>query len=276
MGAETGIAWTNHTFNPWWGCTRVSPGCDHCYAETFDKRVGGAHWGTDAPRRTFGDTHWNEPLKWNAAAERIGEPAMVFCASMADWCDVDAPQGAFSRLHELWRRTPWLRWQMLTKRPARIRLCLPDDWGDGYHNVRLGTTVEDRKHGLPRIDVLRTIPARVRFLSMEPLLEDPGAMDLSGISWVIIGGESGHNARQFNEDWARSIIGQCCNAGAHTFVKQMGEPWATTRKATRRVLKKGVAMVVKDAHGVNPEHWAPDLRVQEFRPSDATSAPQCR
>jgi protein gp37 len=267
MGIETGIAWTNHTFNPWWGCTKVSPGCDHCYAETFDTRVHGigkGHWGKDVARRTFGDAHWAEPLKWNAAAEKAGIPAMVFCASMADWCDADAPEGALPRLHALWRATPWLRWQMLTKRPARIRLCLPADWGGGYSNVWLGTTVEDRKHGLPRIDVLRSIPARVRFLSMEPLLEDPGAMNLSGISWVIIGGESGHNARPFSGVWAGNIIAQCRAAGVRPFVKQMGEPWATAHKARRVVVKKGVPVVVKDAHGVNPEHWPEDLRVQEF------------
>lgn len=264
MGTETGIAWTNHTFNPWWGCTKVSPGCDNCYAETFDRRVGGSHWGKDAPRRKFGDKHWNEPLKWNAAAEKAGRPALVFCASMADWCDVDAPEGVLPRLHALWRATPWLRWQMLTKRPARIRACLPADWGDGYPNVWLGTTVDDRKHGLPRIDVLRTIPARVRFLSMEPLLEDPGIMDLSGIAWVIVGGESGHNARPFREEWARNIIAQCRAAGVRPFVKQMGEPWATAKQALRAVRKHGAWVIAKDAHGVNPENWAQDLRVQEF------------
>jgi protein gp37 len=223
MGEHTAISWTNHTFNTHWICTEVSSGCDNCYARTFAHRLGYA-WGKDAPRRTFGDAHWNEPLKWNAAAEKAGRPALVFCASMADWCDVDAPEGVLPRLHDLWRRTPWLRWQMLTKRPARIRLCLPSDWGDGYHNVWLGTTVEDRKHGLPRIDVLRAIPARVRFLSMEPLLEDPGVMDLSGISWVIIGGESGHLARPFQEDWARNIIGQCRASGVRCFIKQDSGP----------------------------------------------------
>jgi protein gp37 len=159
MGVETGIMWTNHTFNPWWGCTKVSPGCDNCYAETFDKRVHGVgkgHWGKDAPRRTFGDKHWNEPLKWNKAAEKAGKPALVFCASMADWCDADAPPGALESLHALWRATPWLRWQMLTKRPGRIARSLPAGWGQGYPNVWLGTTVEDRVHGVPRVTVLRS------------------------------------------------------------------------------------------------------------------------
>lgn len=267
MGKETGIAWTQHTFNPWWGCTKVSPGCDNCYAETFDTRISGigkGHWGKDAPRRLFGDGHWSEPLAWNAAAEKAGVPARAFCASMADWCDVDAPEGALPRLHELWRSTPWLRWQMLTKRPARIRLCLPSDWGDGYPNVWLGTTVEDRTHGLPRVEVLTRIPTIVRFLSIEPLIEDLGVLNLAGISWVIVGGESGHSARPLNLDWARRIENQCRGAGVAFFMKQMGEPWAVAHKAMRPVIKKGKEIIVRDSHGAFPGNWPEDLRIQDF------------
>lgn len=282
MGATTGIAWTNHTFNPWWGCTKVSPGCDHCYAETFDKRVHGVgkgHWGKEAPRRIFGDKHWNEPLKWNREAEKAGKPALVFCASMADWCDVDAPPGAVERLHGLWKATPWLRWQMLTKRPARIVATLPADWGSGYPNVWLGTTVEDRKHGLPRVKVLREIPAVVRFLSVEPLLEDLGDMELSqgheldcgtdtvdgacacprGIDWVIVGGESGHGARPFHLDWARSIKAQCEAVGTAFFMKQLGsEP---VDRSPRALYSEPYRATGK---GDDPSEWPEDLRVRQL------------
>lgn len=268
MGVNSGIAWTNHTFNPWWGCTKVSPGCDNCYAETFDKRLGGRHWGKNAPRRIFGDKHWNEPLKWHAAAQKAGKPALVFCASMADWCDVDAPPGAVERLHGLWRATPWLRWQMLTKRPARISATLPTDWGDGYPNVWLGTTVDDRAHGLPRVDVLARIPAVVRFLSVEPLLEDLGALNLAGVAWVIVGGESGHYARPFHLAWARSIQGQCAGAGVAFFMKQLGtQPAVSSSEAAgarRRGMPGAWRLALASRSGDDPSEWPEDLRVQQF------------
>ncbi|MCI0671755.1 MAG: phage Gp37/Gp68 family protein, partial [Myxococcaceae bacterium] len=182
MGAETEISWTHSTFNPWWGCTRVSPGCDHCYAESFDRRVGGAHWGKGVPRRTFGDKHWGEPLKWNAAAAKAGERRRVFCASMADVFDAEAPDGALERLWALIRATPALDWLLLTKRPGRIRHSLPADWGDGYPNVWLGTTVEDQERAEQRIPVLLDVPARVHFLSCEPLL---GPVDVSRFMWPV-------------------------------------------------------------------------------------------
>lgn len=268
MGLNSGIAWTNHTFNPWWGCTKVSPGCDHCYAETFDKRLGGAHWGKDAPRRTFGDKHWNEPLRWNAAAQKAGTPALVFCASMADWCDVDAPPGAVERLHGLWRATPWLRWQMLTKRPARIAANLPADWGQGYPNVWLGVTVEDQLRADSRIPALLGVPAAVHFLSAEPLLGPVevaryfalgGDMFPSHVDWVIVGGESGHGARPFHVEWARSIKAQCERAGVAFFMKQLG---ADPREAYGRIVD--APMPVKDAKGGDMAEWPEDLRVQQF------------
>lgn len=250
MGQETGISWTHHTFNPWWGCTAISPGCDHCYAETFDKRVGGAHWGKDAPRRLFGDKHWNEPRKWNEAAQRAGERRRVFCASMADVFDADAPEGQRERLWPLIRETPWLDWLLLTKRHGRIARNLPADWGEGYANVWLGVTVDDRGNGLPRVDVLRAIPARVRFLSVEPLLEDLGAVDLAGIHWAIVGGESGPGARPFHVDWARSLIRQCRAQGAAAFVKQLGTRPVGAKVASRK--------------GDVPAEWPADIQVQEF------------
>src|ERR1035438_1812836 len=130
MGETTGISWTDATFNPWWGCTKVSPGCDHCYAETFDKRVFGvkAHWGKDAPRRLMSDHYWKDPIRWDKKAAKEGVKRKVFCASMADILDDDAPEGQRERLWDLIDQTPNLIWQLLTKRPQRYERYLPKDF----------------------------------------------------------------------------------------------------------------------------------------------------
>jgi protein gp37 len=245
MGERTAIAWTDHTFNPWWGCARVSPGCQHCYAEAFAKRTGNAVWGKESPRRFFGDKHWAEPLKWNAAAERAGEPARVFCASMADVfedrTDLDEQR------HRLWgliMQTPHLTWQLLTKRPENVRTFFPRGWWDEWpSNVWIGTTVEDQQRADERLPHLADIPATVRFLSCEPLL---GCVDLgdalprgyrtptdygtgweysveSGcVDWVICGGESGAGHRPLDLDNARFLRNQCAKAGVPFFFKQIG------------------------------------------------------
>lgn len=180
MGVETAIAWTDHTFNPWWGCERVSPGCQHCYAESFAKRTGNAVWGKNADRRRFSDKHWNEPRKWNRKAEQDGVRRRVFCASMADVFEYRADHHADrQRLWALIAETPHLDWQLLTKRPENVRDMVPVDWllGDpGWpQNVWIGTTVEDQQRADERIPLLLAIPATVRFLSCEPLL---GPVDL--------------------------------------------------------------------------------------------------
>lgn len=141
---------------------------------------------------------------------------------MCDWADMNAPDGHRDRLWELIRATHNLDWQLLTKRAPNIAKFLPPDWGDGYANVWLGVTVEDREHGLPRIEHLRNIPARVRFLSIEPLLEDLGEIDLTGINWVIVGGESGHGARFMESLWVERIQWQCQAARVPFFFKQWG------------------------------------------------------
>jgi protein gp37 len=194
MGQDSKIEWTDHTFNPWWGCVKVSPACEHCYAETFSKRVGQKVWGTKAPRRFFGDKHWNEPLKWNAAAAAAGVRARVFCASMADvFEDREDLTPHLARLLKLIHETPNLDWLLLTKRPEnwseRIgRIVAPKNdmdllmwiynWGMGTppQNVWIGTTVENQEYADRRIPELLKIPARVRFLSVEPML---GPVDLS-------------------------------------------------------------------------------------------------
>ena len=129
MGATTEIAWTDRTFNPWWGCARVSPGCEHCYAEAWAKRTGRQLWGPHAARRTFGEAHWREPLRWNAVAEKSGIRSRVFCASMADiFEDLRALDQERCRLWTLIDATPWLDWQVLTKRPEQIARLSPGRW----------------------------------------------------------------------------------------------------------------------------------------------------
>ena len=221
MAEKTIIAWTDHTFNIAWGCTKISPGCEHCYAEAGSNRWGFDVWGAGKARRTFGPQHWTEPAKWNLQAEAEGRRHRVFCSSMTDWC-LDDPIIATERV-KMWnliRETRWLDWQLLTKRADRIRACLPSDWGNGYPNVWLGVSVENRKHGLPRINHLRAIPATVHFLSIEPLLEDLGDVDLTGIEWAIVGGESGASYRLMDHAWARAIRDQCAARNVAFFFKQ--------------------------------------------------------
>lgn len=262
--AKTTIEWTSSvnakgevvpgfSFNPWWGCVKVSPGCEHCYAETFAKRTGHSIWGPAATtqRRTFGDKHWQEPLKWNEDAVKAGERRRVFCASMADVFE-DHPQLLTERVR-LWKlidQTPALDWLLLTKRPENITDMAPCSWvADGYPlNVWIGTSVENQAMADKRIPLLLQIPAAVRFLSCEPLL---GPLDLSGrtcntvwidqeyadadpgfaevvetdgwpIDWVIVGGESGPKARPMEADWVRSVRDQCTGAGVAFHFKQWG------------------------------------------------------
>lgn len=223
MGKETGIAWCDSTFNAWWGCTKVDPLCDNCYAEAWDKRTGGKHWGEGAPRRTFGEKHWAEPRKWNAAAEKVGKRHRVFCSSMADVFDKDAPPGELDRLWALIRETPWLDWQLLTKRANRIAESLPHDWDQGYPNVWLGVSVGTVK-GLWRAKALADIPAEKRFISYEPALElvdfRPVLIDFD---WLICGAESGPHARPMPEEWARSARDQCQMVGCYFFLKQYAD-----------------------------------------------------
>lgn len=221
MGEKTVIAWTGRTWNPWTGCTKVSPGCAHCYMFTAQER-----YGRD-PRRVVRTGTWGDPPRWQRRAAAEGRTEMVFTCSWSDWFH----EGADSWREEAWaviRRCPNLIFQVLTKRPERIRQCLPWDWFEGYPNVWLGVSVEDRRYGLPRVDVLRGIPAALRFLSVEPLLEDLGPVDLAGIGWVIVGGESGPGFRPMDHAWARSLRDQCRAAGVPYFFKQSAAPRTET------------------------------------------------
>lgn len=220
MGIETGISWTDHTFNIAWGCHKVSPACTFCYAEVWAKRMGNEVWGLKAPRKTFGIKHWNQPIKWNKNAIKEGKRKRVFCSSM---CDVfeDHPT-IIQELTKLWpliKATPMLDWQLLTKRADRIALSLPDDWGDGYENVWLGTTIENNDY-VDRADALRAIPVKVRFISYEPALGPLDKLDLSGLHWIIYGGESGPHRRPEDFQWARDMNTRCNNSGVAFYFKQ--------------------------------------------------------
>jgi len=307
MGKDSSIQWTHHTFNPWWGCEKVSPGCTNCYAAAFDKRVGGMNWGKAAPRRFFGEKHWNNPLIWNAAAAKAGERHRVFCASMADVFE-DRPDLVDHRvrLFNLIQATPNLDWLLLTKRPENVvRMLMECRYRveGGIHstlglvpmtNVWLGTTVENQDQAERRISELLWIPAAVRFLSMEPLL---GPVDLTGIGvggqegltdaltgvrerpgsfrgdgdtidWVIVGGESGPKARPFDLAWARFIRDQCEVGGVPCFVKQLG---ARPVEDESLVGVKAIGRL-KDKHGGDWDEWPADLRVREFPKTVAAAA----
>lgn len=223
MSKETGISWTHHTFNPWWGCTKVSPGCDHCYAETLDARWGDPHWGKGVPRRVFGDKHWSEPLAWNAAAAKIGQCKLVFCASMADVMDDEAPDGQRERLWLLIDQTPNLIWQLLTKRPQRYVRYLPENFK--HRNVWLGMSAEDQKSHDIRWPYLCDAAIRrglKTFISYEPAL-GPLSIAREGWlpGWVICGGESGRERRPMEQKWAEDLHLQCKRSGVKFFMKQM-------------------------------------------------------
>jgi len=263
MGEVSGIAWTDATFNPWWGCTRVSPGCEHCYAETLATvRRKLDVWGVDAARKPMSEAYWRGPAKWNRKAEAAGGAMRVFCASMADFAEI-VPQrnaaaravieAARARLFPLIRATPWLTWLLLTKRPENIAMIdpFPDGWPA---NVWLGTTTEDQAHYDKRWPFLASVPARVRFISHEPAL---GPLELRGNvapDWVITGGESGSKARPYDLRWAARVIEECRRVGAAPFVKQLGA----------RAFDEGEPFPTKDNKGAAPAEWPEDLRVQEF------------
>lgn len=180
MTANSKIEWTDASFNPWTGCTRISPGCDNCYAATMAKRnprVFGS-WDPGAPRQRTSEHNWRQPLAWNRRAAREGRRIRVFCASMADVFDNQAPPEWRADLWALIAATPHLTWMLLTKRPQNVAGMLPDGWGDGWPNVWLGTTVENQAEADRRIPHLLAVPAKLRFLSCEPLL---GPVDLGRV-----------------------------------------------------------------------------------------------
>jgi protein gp37 len=219
MSDYSEIEWTDATWNAIRGCTKITPGCTYCYAETFAERFRGVpghpyEQGFDlrlVPEKLA------EPLRWKT-------PKMVFVNSMSDLFHKDVPDDYVQSVVRVMRTANWHAYQVLTKRSERMRDLLQTTLADAAAEPHIwwGVSVENRRHGLPRIDHLRQAPARVRFLSIEPLLEDLGAINLEGIHWVIVGGESGPGARPMDRDWVLSIRDQCQAAGVAFFFKQWG------------------------------------------------------
>lgn len=271
MSANTKIEWADHTFNPWIGCTKVGPGCDHCYAEAdFDKRRHVVTWGAGQPRKRTAASTWALPLRWNAEAERLGIRYRVFCASLADVFDNQVPQLWRTSLFGLIHDTPHLDWLLLTKRIGNALEMLKSDTPEGIAmgalpNLWIGATIVNQEEADRDIPKLLAVPAAKRFLSMEPLL---GPVDLEtihntdfgegqpylhpligrvsdghgdgcsapAIDWIIVGGESGPNARPMHPDWARSLRHQCQLAGVPFLFKQWGEWTRVGKKAAGRLL----------------------------------------
>lgn len=239
---KTSIPWCDFTFNAFWGCTKVSAACQNCYAERWARRCGFDVWGTDKPRRFFGEKHWQEPLRWNAAAEKTGVRRRVFCGSMCDVME-DAPlPGLDAARASLWRlvsETCSLDWLLLTKRPENFQSFLPAGWlKEPRPNVWLLTTAANQAEADRNIPALLSVPAVVHGLSCEPLL---GAVEfgryLKGsatrppLDWVIVGGESGPHARLMAYQWARDLRDQARGAGVAFFMKQMSGPTKDEREA---------------------------------------------
>lgn len=287
MAENSKIQWTTHTINFWWGCMKVSPGCEHCYAETFSKRVGRNIWGpakTTERWRTKGP--WRDILKWDKDAKAAGVRRRVFCQSMSDFFE-DHPQLDPWRFEAcaILESLEWLDVQLLTKRPENVRHMVPARWLRNWPaNIWIGTSVEDQANADKRIPELLKVPARIRFLSCEPLL---GPIDLgrsipcgyycdgnfhvdhpfwswgiaSPIHWVIAGGESGPHARPFRVEWGVSLMEQCDAAGVPFFWKQMGDHVIDRHGERIRLAHKGGDW----------SEWPEELRVREWPHSAAVS-----
>ena len=213
------------------GCQRVSPGCDHCYAETIVKRFGkkwGVEWGVGQPRkRNTTPAYLEQPYVWDRKAEYDQKRYRVFCASMADVFDNAAPQLWRDHLWLTIAATSYLDWQILTKRPENIAKMLPNSWGDGWPNVWLGISAEDQQRYDHRWPILADIPAAIRFVSYEPALGPVSMMPKTHgdiwPDWTIVGGESGPGARPMNPDWARNARDETIHGGGAFFFKQWGK-----------------------------------------------------
>lgn len=261
MADQTNIEWCDRTFSPWQGCEKISPGCKFCYAEAFSRWTVPGHWGKNAPRRFRADDYWSKPHKWNVHAAKTGVRERVFVASVADVFE-DRPDLVphRQRLFETIRDTPRLDWMLLSKRPENAARMLPWmlDGSEPWRNVWIGATGEDDQHARKRSIAVAEVRAVVRFMSYEPALSSvewqhvlPGVID-----WLIIGGESGPGAREFQVAWAREALAAARRHGVVPFVKQLGRfPRADGRLVQLRSDKK---------KGGDMAEWEPDLRVREW------------
>lgn len=235
MGENTGIAWCDHTFNPWWGCTKVSPACQFCYAERDAKRFGQKDLWSTAHRRFFeNEKHWNEPLNWDAKAKESGKIARVFSGSMCDVFEKLPFDASYStaimmkeyrnKLWSLIEKTPNLEWLLLTKRPENILSMIPVQWMFKQpKNVRIGVTAENQECADMRIPVLLGSWKGKNFISVEPMLSEVDITKHRNIDWTICGGESGSTqVRATRPEWVRSLRDQCIATGVPFFFKQWG------------------------------------------------------
>lgn len=248
MAEITGIAWTDSTFNPWIGCTKVGPGCDHCYAEALDKRhrwKGSTHWGAGVERMRTSVANWAKPRAWNKARQKDGKTHRVFCASLADVFDNEVPTEWRNDLFTLMWETPALTWLVLTKRIGNAKHMLPFTT---MRNVWLGATIVNQEEADRDVPKLLETNAAIRFVSYEPAIGPVDWKQYPGIDWIIVGGESNQSgARPFDISWAHNSILQAREIGAAPFVKQLGSLHG-----------------MKDRAGANPDEWPDALRVREF------------
>ena len=263
MGEKSDIQWTDHTFNIAWGCTKVSPACDHCYAETWAKRMGLKVWGQDAERRTLGEKYWRAPLGWNARAEKAGRVDLVFCSSMADvFEDHPTLETERAKLWPLILVTPWLRWMLLTKRPENIaRMTESAAAQSAIRRCWVGVTAETQEYYDLRWPILARVPALRHFVSNEPALGPLTRLrDAVGSlpHWVIVGGESGAGARPFDVSWASDVVRLCRAASISPFVKQLGA----------KPHRGGVPIALADKHGGDVTEWPGGVARDREWPAD--------
>lgn len=261
MGEKTAISWTDATWNPWIGCTKVSQGCAHCYAELQNRRYNWAPdgWGPGKPRRRTSEANWKKPIAWAKQAVKDGVTRRVFCASLADVFDPEIPwewRWDLMELIEETGRIGGLEWLLLTKRPENISMLKLRWLNDPPNFIRLGVTAEDQENANRRIPLLLSAWHGKTFISFEPLLSPilfridwlpvligDGPESFPGIDWAIVGGESGPGCRAMDLDWARYIRDRCKEAGVPFFFKQIGgNPYKFD----------------------DPAQWPEDLRIQEF------------
>lgn len=232
MSSTTKIEWTDATWNPVRGCTKISPGCKHCYAETFAERFRGVkgHPYEQGFDLRLVPAKLTEPFLWRS-------PKLVFVNSMSDLFQDGVPDDYIEAVCRVMVKASWHTFQVLTKRSERLRELLSGQlrFAAEQDHIWWGVSVEDQQYGLPRISDLQKTPAKVRFLSIEPLLEDLGEFNLSGISWAIVGGESGPGARLMQKDWVVSLRDQCRESRVPFFFKQ----WGGVRKSKHGRLLEG-------------------------------------